>query len=157
MANTQNGEGARGDDVYQPGGSDSQNRPSGPLDPENALDADPSEAFEDPGWSPAEWPRAVDRHGTTLSEQREGASLEARLAEERPDVAPVEGGGVGDLADGEGEPLDLEAGATRAGRLALPDTPVPGGVTARDVGPDDGIAAAEEAAVHRDTEVDGTA
>ncbi|GAA3905415.1 DUF5709 domain-containing protein [Streptomyces gulbargensis] len=146
---------ARGDDVYQPEGSDAPNRPSGPLDPENELGTRPTESLEGPGWSPPERPRAVTAYGTTPREQREGAPLDDRLAEELPDIQPGDGDELGDLPDGEGEPLDQEAGATRAGRLAAPDSAVPGGVTARDVGPDDGIATAEEAAVHRDTDVDG--
>ncbi|MFE1382438.1 DUF5709 domain-containing protein [Streptomyces sp. NPDC058740] len=146
---------ARGDDVYQPEGSDAQNRPSGPLDPENALDTDPTEALDEPGYSPPERPRGVQRHGTTLREQREGAPLDERLAEEQPEATPEEGDEVGDLPDGEGEPLDREAGATRAGRLTQADAPNPGRISARDVGPDDGTAPAEEAAVHRDTGIDG--
>lgn len=146
---------ARGDDVYQPTGSDTSNRPSGPLDPENTVDTDPTEDLEDPGYSPPDRPRAVNRYGTTANEQREGAPLDERLAEELPDVAPVEGDQLGDLADGEGEPLDEEAGATRAGRLVRPDSPGAGGVAATDVGIDDGTAPAEEAAVHRDTGIDG--
>ncbi|MFF5970400.1 DUF5709 domain-containing protein [Streptomyces sp. NPDC012769] len=145
----------RGDDVYQPTGSDAPNRPSGPYDPENALDADTTEAVEEPGYSPPDRPHAVTRHGTTQREQREGAPLADRLAEERPDVAPARGDDVGDLPDGDGEPLDEEAGATRAGRLTRPDAPGSGGVAAEDVGLDDGTGSAEEAAVHRDTAIDG--
>jgi hypothetical protein len=145
---------ARGDDVHQPEGSDAPHRPSGPLDPENELGTGPTESLEGRGWSPPERPRAVTAYGTTPREQREGAPLDDRLAEEQPDVRPGDGDELGDLPDGEGDPLDQEAGATRAGRPAAPDSAVPGGVTARDVGPDDGIATAE-AAVHRDTDVDG--
>ena len=148
------GAGARGDDVYQPVGSDAPNRPSGPLDPENMLDAEPAEGPEEPGFSPPDRPSVVTRRGTTTEEQREGRPLDDRLAEERPDVTPMEGDDVGDLPGGEGEPLDEESGATPAGRLAVPDPLVPGGVTARDTGPDD-EPAAEEAAVHRDTAIDG--
>lgn len=147
--------GARGDDVYQPEGSDTQNRPNGALDPENALDTDPTEAVEEPGYSPPEHPRGVQRHGTTVREQREGAPLDERLAEEQPDVVPEEGDDVGDLPGGEGEPVDKEAGATRAGRLTSAEPPNPGRISARDVGLDDGTAPAEEAAVHRDTGIDG--
>ncbi|MER7521090.1 DUF5709 domain-containing protein [Streptomyces sp. NPDC126499] len=145
----------RGDEVYQPTGSDASNRPSDPYDPENALDTDATEAVEDPGYSPPDRPRAVTRHGTTPREQREGSSLDDRLAQERPDVTQPRGDELGDLPDGEGEPVDEEAGATRAGRLVGPEPAIPGGVAAEDVGLDDGTASAEEAAVHRDTGIDG--
>ncbi|MFI8827636.1 DUF5709 domain-containing protein [Streptomyces sp. NPDC053431] len=151
------GEG-RGDEVYQPAGSDAANRPSGPYDPENALPAETTEDPEEPGYSPPDRPRAVTGHGTTVREAHEGASLDDRLAEERPDAdagARADDDGVGDLPGGEGEPLDQEAGAQRAGRLVRPsDLPASGSVTATDVGPDDGTAPAEEAAVHRDTGID---
>ncbi len=59
------------------------------------------------------------------------------------------GDGTGDVAGGEGEPVDPEAGAERAGRLA-PATASPhrNDVIAHDVGIDGGAASAEEAAVH---------
>ncbi|WMX48329.1 hypothetical protein RGF97_30940 [Streptomyces roseicoloratus] len=145
---------ARGDDVYQPTGSDAPNRPSGPLDPENMLGDETADSPEEPGFSPPDRPGAVTRRGTTTAEQREGAPLDDRLAEEEPDVTAVEGDAVGDLPGGEGEPLDRESGATPAGRLVAPDPRVPGGVTARDTGPEDEVPA-EEAAMHRDTAVDG--
>jgi hypothetical protein len=147
---------ARGDDVYQPAGSDSANRPSGPYDPDNALDTDPTEDLAEPGYSPPERPRGVAHHGTTAREQYERASLDDRLAEERPDdpsgTDALLGDDVGDLPGGEGEPLDEETGARRAGRLAWRSDD---GVTAVDVGRDDGTAPAEEAAMHRDTGIDG--
>ncbi|MEU8539889.1 DUF5709 domain-containing protein [Streptomyces sp. NPDC048717] len=145
---------AFGDDVYQPAGSDSANRPSGPYDPGNALDTDPTEDLAEPGYSPPERPRGVARHGTTAREQRERASLDDRLAEERPDDPGDAwlGDGMGDLPGGEGEPLDEESGARRAGRLAWRSDD---GVSAVDVGTDDGTAPAEEAAMHRDTGIDG--
>ncbi|WP_370416354.1 DUF5709 domain-containing protein [Streptomyces fradiae] len=149
--------GPRGDDVYQPAGSDASNRPSDPFDPENALEVEPTEAPEEPGYSPPDRPVAVTRSGTTAGEQRAGASLDERLAKERPDVTPDDANGIGDLPGGEGEPLDAESGAVRAGRIVAADPSVPGRVAARDVGPDDGAAAAEEAAMHRDMAVDGGA
>ncbi|MGW5425496.1 DUF5709 domain-containing protein [Streptomyces sp. NPDC003943] len=151
-------ESGRGDEVYQPAGADSANRPSGPLDPENALDTDPEEDPEEPGYSPPDRAFSLTGYGTTVREAREGAPLDERLAEERPDQAPPPGNGVGDLPDGEGEPMDEESGAVRAGRLLSPDDPVAaGGGTAVDAGPgpDEGAAPAEEAAVHRDTGIDG--
>ncbi|MFE6063835.1 DUF5709 domain-containing protein [Streptomyces sp. NPDC056431] len=148
---------ARGDDVYQPTPSDDAG-PSGDLDPDNALMTDPIDDMTVPGYSPPERPRGVTRHGTTQREQQEGQSLDERLAQEMPDSPdePPEDDGIGDLSGGDGEPVDEQAGATRAGRLAPVDTP-PGRddhAVARDVGLDDGTAPAEEAAMHVDTAVD---
>ncbi|MFH9954212.1 DUF5709 domain-containing protein [Streptomyces roseolus] len=148
---------SRGDDVYQPTHSDSDNRPSDPLDPDNALATDPTDDLSAPGYSPPDRPRGVTRHGTTQREQREGESLDERLRQEEPESPPPTGDGIGDLPGGEGEPVDEEAGATRAGRLA-PEAAWSGHVdraVARDVGPDDGTASAEEAAMHVDTAVNG--
>jgi len=148
---------AYGDDVYQPAGSDAANQPSDPLDPENMLDVRPTEEPEEPGFSPPGRPTAVTRRRPTAGERQEGTPLDERLAEEQPDVSPVPGDDIGDLPEGEGEPLDEESGAVRAGRLVSPDPSVPGGVAAQDVGIDDGAASAEEAAVHRETAIDGGA
>ncbi|MFF5923789.1 DUF5709 domain-containing protein [Streptomyces flavochromogenes] len=152
------GNGARGDDVYQPAGSDGA-EPSGDLDPDNALMTDPIDDMAVPGYSPPERPRGVDRHGTTHREQQEGETLDQRLAQEIPDPAegpPPEDDGIGDLPGGAGEPIDEQAGATRAGRLAPVDTAAghDDHAVARDVGLDDGAAPAEEAAMHVDTGVD---
>ncbi|MFJ8663423.1 DUF5709 domain-containing protein [Streptomyces sp. NPDC093795] len=147
---------ARGDDVYQPTHSDASNRPSGALDPDNALVTDPIDDMAVPGYSPPDRPRGVNRYGTTPREQREGDTLDHRLAQEIPEEPPLEGDGIGDLPEGDGEPVDEEAGATRAGRLAPVDAS-PGRIdraVARDVGLDDGAAPAEEAAMHVDTAVD---
>ncbi|MFF9063916.1 DUF5709 domain-containing protein [Streptomyces sp. NPDC014891] len=147
---------ARGDDVYQPfEGAD----PSGDLDPDNALMTDPIDDMAVPGYSPPERPRGATRYGTTQREQREGESLDERLAQEVPDLADgtlPEGDGIGDLPGGEGEPVDEQAGATRAGRLTAVDTPSGSldRAVARDVGLDDGTAPAEEAAMHVDTALD---
>ncbi|MFH8728910.1 DUF5709 domain-containing protein [Streptomyces termitum] len=148
--------GGRGDDVYQPPATGGADRPDDPLDPDNALDTRATEEAGEPGYSPPERLRAADRHGTTGREAREGAPIDERLAEERPDTAPPDPAddGVGDRPGAEGEPVDDEAGARRAGRLVRPEDGTAGGTTATDVGPDDGTAPAEEAAVHRDTAVD---
>lgn len=76
---------ARGDDVYQPERSDPHD-PSDDLDPDNALQTDPVDDMATPGYSPPERPRGVTRHGTTQQEQREGESLDERLAQEIPDA-----------------------------------------------------------------------
>ncbi|MFF3327483.1 DUF5709 domain-containing protein [Streptomyces sp. NPDC002889] len=141
----------RGDDVYQPENSDVQNPPSDDLDLENVIDEPGLDEMMNEGYSPPERPLGVGKYGTTGAEQREGESLDERLAQEVPDVVPSEGDGIGDLADGEGEPVDGEAGTVRAGRLTQPPEPAsrrPTDVVAHDVGIDGGAASAEEAAMH---------
>jgi hypothetical protein len=94
----------------------------------------------DEGYSPPEHEPAHLRHGMTRDEQREGETLEERLAEEEPDVDPY-----ADSNDyGEPDP--------RAGRLVAPDEGIGEDLesdeVAEDVGIDGGGASAEEAAVH---------
>ena len=139
---------ARGDDVYQPDGSEVTDD-EGILDPaDTLLDRGPDPYDE--GWSPPERPLAVDRLGTTLREQQEGESLDKRLTEELPDPALVRdlvGDGIGDTSDTDGEPIDGEVGNRRAGRLVAPEGRYQD-TLADDVGIDGGAASAEEAAVH---------
>ncbi|MDQ0956873.1 hypothetical protein QFZ66_000751 [Streptomyces sp. B4I13] len=143
---------ARGDDVYQPTGSDEEQEDGAPLDLQDAVDERTYDDTLDEGYSPPEKPLGVTRYGTTAAEQHDGESLDQRLAQEVPDVSAPAGDGVGDLPDGEGEPVDPEAGDRRAGRLVAPDEGAhPDAVKeeiAEDVGIDGGAAAAEEAAVH---------
>ncbi|MFI7382705.1 DUF5709 domain-containing protein [Streptomyces sp. NPDC049813] len=155
-----NDETLMGDEVYQPGEPEARDD-EGALEAEDTL-SDRGVDPHDEGWSPPERPLGVEHTGTTAAEQREGESLDERLAEERPD--PVvdayevlesgeeEGDGVGDLRDGEGEPLDDEVGDERAGRLLAPDEgaheDAEKDMLAEDVGIDGGAASAEEAAVH---------
>ncbi|MDQ0688166.1 hypothetical protein QFZ56_007129 [Streptomyces achromogenes] len=143
---------ARGDDVYQPTGSDEEQEDGAPLDLQDAVDERTYDDALDEGYSPPEKPLGVTRYGTTAAEQHDGESLDQRLAQEVPDVSAPAGDGVGDLPDGEGEPVDPEAGDRRAGRLVAPDEGAhPDAVKeeiAEDVGIDGGAAAAEEAAVH---------
>jgi len=76
------------------------------------------------GWSSPERPLAVEPEGTAAREQREGENLDRRPAEEHSGPTleePGTGDGPGDLAGGEGEPLDDEAPTDRAGRLGAPD------------------------------------
>ncbi|NML55476.1 hypothetical protein HHL19_35965 [Streptomyces sp. R302] len=148
---------SRADDVYQPAHSDGDNRPSGPLDPDNALATDPADDMSVPGYSPPDRPTGVTRHGTTQREQQEGEPLDDRLRQEEPEPQAPGDDGIGDLPGGDGEPVDEEAGAVRAGRLA-PYAARPGHIdraVARDIGPDDGTAPAEEAAMHVETAVNG--
>ncbi|WP_037906470.1 DUF5709 domain-containing protein [Actinacidiphila yeochonensis] len=142
-------EGSMGDDVYQPTGDD-DGQEDDPLDMEDALGEDDYDEVLDKGYSPPEKPYAIDGSGTTAREQREGESLDERLAEEVPDdVGAEDGGHVG----GEGEPGRQEAGDERAGRLVAPgqgvERPVEDDTVAEDAGIDGGAASAEEAAVHR--------
>jgi hypothetical protein len=66
----------------------------------------------------------------------------------------------GGLAGGEGEPLDDEVGADRAGRLMAPDEgaheDIENDLLTHDVRIDGGAASAEEAAVHRIPDEDDT-
>ncbi|MFJ1594819.1 DUF5709 domain-containing protein [Kitasatospora albolonga] len=148
---------ARGDDVYQPQSDDGQDPPNDELDMENALgERDLDDQLEE-GYSPPERPLGVNKFGTTGAEEREGESLDLRLAQEVPDVEPPAGDGIGDVAEGEGEPQERIEGGARAGRLTAADdaTGRNTDVFAEDVGIDGGAASAEEAAVHVAEEADG--
>ncbi len=65
---------------------------------------------------------------------------------------PVDGDGIGDAPDSDGEPVDHEVGTSRSGRLVAPDEGAhedgESGLIATDVGIDGAAASAEEAAVH---------
>ncbi|MEU1263172.1 DUF5709 domain-containing protein [Streptomyces cellulosae] len=141
-----------GDDVYQPTGNNEQQEDGAPLDLQDALDEPDYDELLDEGYSPPEKPVGVVKHGVTAAEQHDGETLDERLAQEVPDPAAEAGDGVGNLPDGEGEPVDPEAGAARAGRLVAPDEGVHTDITkesvADDVGIDGGAAGAEEAAMH---------
>ncbi|MFF4535051.1 hypothetical protein [Streptomyces aureus] len=101
-----------GDEVYQPGGPDIR-EDEGILDPEDTLEYRGSDPFDE-GWSPPERPLAVNHRGTTVREQREGESLDEKLAEERLDPALQdmdEDDGGSDLADEDVGLPDDEVGA----------------------------------------------
>ncbi|MEV2212282.1 DUF5709 domain-containing protein [Streptomyces sp. NPDC050997] len=140
------------DDAYQPTGSNEEQEDAGPLDLQDALDERTYDDTLDEGYSPPQKPLGVTKHGTTAAEQHDGESLDERLTQEVPDAAEPVGDGIGDLPDGEGEPVDREAGTDRAGRLVAPDEGAHSDTTkeavASDVGIDAGAAGAEEAAVH---------
>jgi hypothetical protein len=94
----------------------------------------------DEGYSPPEHEPAHLRHGMTREEQREGETLDERLAEEEPDIDPY-----ADVNDyGTPDP--------RAGRLVAPDEGFgeddEKDEVADDVGIDGAGASAEEAAMH---------
>ncbi|MFI1069243.1 DUF5709 domain-containing protein [Streptomyces puniciscabiei] len=140
------------DDAYQPTGSNEEQADAGPLDLEDAVDERTYDDVLDEGYSPPERPLAVTKQGTTAAEQHAGETLDERLRQEVPEATAPTGDDIGDLPGGEGEPLDPQAGASRAGRLVAPDEGAHTDTTkeevARDVGVDGGAAGAEEAAVH---------
>jgi hypothetical protein len=140
------------DDVYQPTGGNEEQEDAAPLDLQDAVDERTYDDMLDEGYSPPERPLGVTRSGTTAAEQHEGESLDDRLRQEVPDVEVPAGDGIGDLPGGEGEAVDPEAGADRAGRLVAPDEGVRTDTTkelvAEDEGIDAGAAGAEEAAMH---------
>ena len=151
---------AMGDEVYQPSGPDAR-EDEGILDVEDTLYDRGVDPYDE-GWSPPERPLAVEHQGTTAAERLAGETLDERLAEERPDpvvdaLEELESGedtddGVGDLRDGDGEPLDSEVGTWRAGRLVAPDegahADTEKDMLATDAGYAGGAASAEEAAMH---------
>jgi Family of unknown function (DUF5709) len=125
---------------------------SGVLQPEETLDyRDGVSDVLDTGWSPPDRPWAVDDWGTTEREELAGEALAARLAREVPEKSDVEGDGLGDTSDTDGELLDAEVGRGRAGRLVETEATwgdVEPELYAMDVGIDGAGSSAEEAAVH---------
>jgi hypothetical protein len=122
------------------------------LSPEESLDDDETGVDPDEGYSPPERPRELGAWGLTAREAGLHESLSRRLAREVPDITDRwDGDGIGDRADGDGEPVDRQVGDRRAGRL-LAETfdPEDAGsdFRAHDVGIDGGAASAEEAAIH---------
>ena len=123
------------------------------LQPEDTLVDRGVDDVLDEGYSPPERPLGLDAYGTTAAEQREGETLDQRLAEEEPDPA---------LEDDDAETLDdNEVGRLRSGRLVAEDEGVgedeEKDLVASDIGIDGGAASAEEAAVHivdEDTDFD---
>lgn len=125
-----------GDDVYEsPGGpnEDAEN-----LDPvENLTGDDPDEVMQTSYVPPHREPYNL-RHAPTPSEEREGESLDEKLAEEVPDVSEAD--------------IDAADEEPRAGRLVAPDEGAHADEEkdeiATDVGPAGYASSAEEAAVH---------
>jgi hypothetical protein len=152
---------------YQPEAMDTID----PGDPASAV-----ENLYDTSWVPPDRPPQHGDFGTTLAEEREGESLDARLAEEQPDVFDAEtvvdeeaaAAQAATEADAEDPAVEIslraEGGDTdfpapsfaetdpRAGRLveedegAHPDEEPD--LVARDVGISGAGASAEEAAMH---------
>jgi hypothetical protein len=115
------------------------------LQPEDTLVDRGVDDVLDEGYSPPEKPLGLDAFGTTAAEQREGETLDQRLAEEEPDPAFDE--------DDNAEILDdNEVGRQRSGRLLAEDegsgADEEKDLVAFDIGIDGGAASAEEAAVH---------
>ncbi|MGW0210881.1 DUF5709 domain-containing protein [Streptomyces sp. NPDC003233] len=152
MSDQQSEQTPMADDAYQPTGTNEEQADAGPLDLQDAVDERTYDDVLDEGYSPPERPLAVTKKGTTAAEQHAGETLDERLAQETPDAQAPVGDEIGDLPGGEGEPVDPEAGESRAGRLVAPDEGAHPDTTkeeiARDVGVDGGAAGAEEAAVH---------
>jgi hypothetical protein len=118
------------------------------------LDEDELGEILDEGYSPAERPLAVSEWGITAREAATHEALGKRLAreEQEPDGL-LDGDGIGDSSDTDGELIDDQVGSARAGRLVawdLDDGQGPYDVDyfAQDVGIDGGAASAEEAAIH---------
>lgn len=111
------------------------------LQPEDTLDDRGVDDVLDEGYSPPDREPPHLRDAPTGVEEREGETLEERLAQEVPEPDPY---AEADTESGPGDP--------RAGRLVAPDQgnreDVEEAEVARDVGIDGGAASAEEAAVH---------
>jgi hypothetical protein len=133
------------------------------LQPEDTLDERGIDDLLDEGYSPPERPRGVNAFGTTVAEQRQGETLEQRLAQEEPDPAnaiedpladsDMVGGDDPDAIVAEDDFLgDREVGDRRSGRLKAPDEgahqDTEPDLVADDVGIDGGGSSAEEAAIH---------
>jgi hypothetical protein len=155
---------------------DYEQQQDGIINPEDELSEEGMDQVLEQGYSPPERPLALDKFGTTLAEERQGETLDQRLAEEEPDpnmevdlvegepaVRAGEGGdvpddidlGSGDVPDNvfeDGVVDDGEVGDARAGRLVDPDAGGTGDyekdMVGYDVGIDGAGAGAEEAAMH---------
>ena len=133
------------------------------LQPEDTLDDRGVDDLLDEGYSPPERPRGVDAFGTTVAEQRQGESIEQRLAHEEPDPANAVEDPLADSDMVGGDDLDAiaaeddflgdgEVGDRRSGRLMAPDEgaheDTESDMVADDMGIDGGGSSAEEAAMH---------
>lgn len=133
------------------------------LSAEDTLDDRGVDDLLDEGYSPPERPRGVDAFGTTAAEQRQGESLQQRLAHEVPDPnnsfedpladSDLVGGDYPDAIAAEDDFLgDGEVGDRRGGRLVAPDEgaheDTESDLVGMDVGIDGGGSSAEEAAIH---------
>ncbi|HEY6795999.1 MAG TPA: DUF5709 domain-containing protein [Kineosporiaceae bacterium] len=128
-------------------------------DNDSAIDLDQVFGTDDGGddamdrsYSPPERPRELDAFGTTVAEQRQGETLDQRLAQEEPDPALAVDDEVGDQREEDEFRAAAEVGDQRAGRLVDTDEGLgedtEKDLVGRDVGIDAGAAGAEEAAMH---------
>lgn len=128
-----------GDEENMPEQSEqlTQGQASDTLDDRGVVD------ILDEGFSPPERWSPAQKFGNTAEEQRDGETLDQRLAQEEPDIEPDFDS---DLLD------DGEVGDRRAGRLVDPDEGTgpdnEDHLFGSDVGIDGAGASAEEAAVH---------
>jgi hypothetical protein len=128
-----------GDSVYESGDAveDADN-----LDPIDDLTGDDPDENMQTGYSPPDREPHNLRDAPTPFEEREGESLDQKLAEEEPDITED------DIFSGDAEP--------RAGRLVAPDEGAhedeEKDEIADDVGPAGYASSAEEAAMHIEPE-----
>ena len=102
------------------------------LETAESLVGPPDTDAVDAGYSPPDRPYALDDDELTVAGQRDGESLDERLARELPEEVPVDADRAGRLADPE-----------QLGLMERTDA-----IEGQDVGVDGGAASAEEAAVH---------
>jgi hypothetical protein len=128
----------------------------GVLDASDTLDDDAVADPLDVGIAAADRWTGANRFGTTAAEQREGESLDQRLAEEEPDTS------LDDEDDDDEDELTRRGydAEPRAGRLVAEDEGLgpddEADSVAYDVGIDSGGASAEEAAMHIVDDPDGS-
>lgn len=131
----------------QPGEADREQYGEQSVDPENQLQREDTlddrgvDDVLDEGYSPPEREPAHLRHGMTAREQRDGETLDERLAEEEPEPDPY----AEDTLE-----IEEDVADPRAGRLVASDEgeAFHEDGLAEDVGVDGAGASAEEAAVH---------
>jgi hypothetical protein len=116
----------------------SQQQPYDTLDDRGVDDVLDEGIVPNQKWSPAQG------FGNTAAEQREGETLDQRIAQEEPDIDPY--------AEVEENLADDQVGDVRSGRLVAPDEgaheDAEKDAVATDVGISGGAATAEEAAMH---------
>lgn len=127
--------------------------PSDQVQPQESLVDRGVDDILDEGISPPEKLRGSTAKGVTAAKQREGESIDERLAQEEPDAyADLTFDDDLDPSGEQGDPADSAAGNVRAGRLVAPDAGTAEDrektAVADDVGISGGSASAEEAAIH---------
>jgi hypothetical protein len=126
----------------------------GLLRPQESWDDDEFDGDDvETGYSPPGRARGSLDWGVTAREAAGHESLDQRLAREVPDTSLTQddGDGLGDTSDTDGELIDDQDGAARAGRLLahdVDDNDARSDYWAHDIGIDAAGASAEEAAVH---------